>query len=37
MRPFRAAGDPMPEKLPVMPIWVATGDPPRPPRKPKPL
>ncbi len=34
MRPVRAPGDPLPEKPPVMPVWVATGDSPRPPRKP---
>ena len=38
MRPFRAPGDPMPEKPPVMPVWVADGRPPDriPGRKPKP-
>ena len=35
MRHFRAPGDPAPEKPPVMPVWVATGIPPRAPRKPR--
>lgn len=34
MRPFRAPGDPAPEKPPKMPVWITHGDPPKPPRKP---
>jgi hypothetical protein len=37
MRAFLRPGEKPPEKPPVMPIWAATGIPPRPPRKPRPL